>query len=56
MFERPTHYEVEITKSGNYKLEVWGAQGGTATGKRGGYGSYSVGVANLKQEQHYIYM
>ena len=48
VFERPTHYEVEITKTGNYKLEAWGAQGGTATGKRGGYGSYSVGVANLK--------
>ena len=48
VFERPTHYTVNITKTGNYKLEVWGAQGGTATGKRGGYGSYSVGVANLK--------
>ena len=48
VFEKPTHYTVNITKTGNYKLEVWGAQGGTATGKRGGYGSYSVGVANLK--------
>ena len=48
VFERPTQYTVNITKTGNYKLEVWGAQGGTTTGKRGGYGSYSVGVANLK--------
>ena len=50
VFERPTQYTVNITKTGNYKLEVWGAQGGNAnTGTyRGGYGSYSVGVANLK--------
>ena len=49
VFEKPTHYTVNITKTGNYKLEVWGAQGGYAsTGTyRGGYGSYSVGVAKL---------
>ena len=50
VFEKPTHYTVNITKTRNYKLEVWGAQGGQTktTIYRGGYGGYSVGVANLK--------
>ena len=48
VFEKPTHYEVEITKSGYYNLEAWGAQGGTTTGKRGGFGSYTEGVAYLE--------
>jgi prepilin-type N-terminal cleavage/methylation domain-containing protein len=33
--------------SGRYKLEVWGAQGGSTTYYRGGYGGYSSGVINL---------
>ena len=33
--------------TGKYKLEVWGAQGGTANNYRGGYGSYSTGEINL---------
>ena len=37
-----------LQKAGHYKLEVWGAQGGTAThsgvSKQGGYGGYSNGV------------
>ena len=34
--------------AGTYKLEVWGAQGGTATNNtNGGYGGYSVGTINL---------
>ena len=36
-----------VITSGTYKLEVWGAQGGTANGRRGGYGSYSVGNFSL---------
>lgn len=41
-------------KDGVYKLEVWGAQGGTAddgenTTASGGYGSYSVGEVELHQ-------
>ena len=39
------------TKSGLYRLEVWGAQGGNATcnsgGTAGGYGGYSVGTIRL---------
>ena len=44
--------------TGVYKLEVWGAQGGTAKGNkvdqsisefRGGYGGYSVGNINLNE-------
>lgn len=38
--------------AGNYKLETWGAQGGTATNGTstyiGGYGGYSVGTISLK--------
>ena len=34
---------------GYYKLEVWGAQGGTVTGYRGGYGGYSSGAVALKK-------
>ena len=38
---------------GNYKLEVWGAQGGQAQGDHqwmayGGRGGYATGVVNLK--------
>ncbi len=35
--------------SGTYKLETWGAQGGSHTvEKHGGYGGYSLGTINLK--------
>ena len=34
---------------GYYKLEVWGAQGGTVTSYRGGYGGYSSGAVALKK-------
>ena len=41
--------------SGYYKLEVWGAQGGTANGYSGGYGGYSTGLVFLtKGEILYI--
>lgn len=50
-------------EAGYYKLEVWGAQGGDATGGtgiyggRGGVGSYSVGLTHLKaNEKLYIYV
>ena len=35
------------SKSGYYELEVWGAQGGSVTGYRGGYGGYSDGIVYL---------
>nr|MCR4580971.1 hypothetical protein [Bacilli bacterium] len=42
--------------TGTYTLEVWGAQGGTATSSyRGGYGSYSVANVDLQSgEKIYI--
>ena len=47
--------EFTAPHNGNYKLEVWGAQGGTANGNRGGYGGYSVGTINLsKNDKLYI--
>lgn len=46
-------------KTGNYKLEVWGAQGGSfeyeGTDYLGGYGGYSTGIINLnKNEKIYL--
>ena len=43
-----------VMNDGYYKLEVWGAQGGGATGTNGstrvgGYGSYSKGVSQFKE-------
>lgn len=37
---------LEIVRSGYYKLEVWGAQGGSST-ITGGYGGYSSGYVRL---------
>lgn len=38
-------------KTGRYKLEVWGAQGGNCKFKRGGYGSYAVVETTLYSDQ-----
>ena len=38
-----------VPYTGTYKLEVWGAQGGSATSKPGGYGGYSVGNVILQK-------
>ena len=35
--------------SGTYKLETWGAQGGSRNGYKGGYGGYSYGNIILKR-------
>lgn len=38
--------------SGNYKLEVWGAQGGDINSTyRGGYGGYSTGIIHLNSNE-----
>ncbi len=37
--------------SGKYKLEVWGASGGTMVEGTAGYGGYAVGEINLTQNQ-----
>lgn len=49
-----TEEEYVITASGDYKLEVWGAQGGTTTSNQstiasGGYGGYSKGEIALSE-------
>ena len=36
---------------GTYKLEVWGAQGGNASGYSGGYGGYAKGTISLTRNQ-----
>lgn len=42
-----------VPNTGDYKLEVWGAQGATydSTSSYGGYGGYSVGVVSLEKGQ-----
>lgn len=41
---------------GTYKLEVWGAEGGTAINNYGGYGGYSVGTLTLTDESTVLYI
>ena len=36
--------------SGTYKLETWGAQGGSGNNEPGGYGGYSEGIVTLMQD------
>lgn len=38
-----------VPKSGHYKLEVWGAQGGSSGSRHGGYGGYSTGEIDLAE-------
>ena len=40
-----------VPVSGTYKLETWGAQGGSSYLTVGGYGGYSKGIINLKKNQ-----
>ena len=57
--------DFQIPCNGEYKIELWGAQGGTARGDysgtdliaRGGYGSYTEGVISLKSKKNlYVYV
>ncbi|MBP3920010.1 MAG: prepilin-type N-terminal cleavage/methylation domain-containing protein [Bacilli bacterium] len=50
--------EFNAPYSGYYKLEVWGAQGGSYDNQYiGGYGGYSTGVVNLdKNQKIYIHV
>ena len=44
--------EFIVPYDGDYTIEVWGAQGGSAnTTYSGGYGGYSTGTIHLKQNQ-----
>lgn len=46
-----------VPTTGTYKLEVWGAQGGTASSYAGGQGGYSYGYKNLTSgDVIYIYV
>ncbi len=48
------YYTFTAPISGTYKLEAWGAQGG---GANGGYGGYSAGKINLKNDDVlYVYV
>ena len=40
----------DVPCDGNYKLETWGAQGGSEVGN-GGYGGYAVGIINTTKNQ-----
>lgn len=42
-----SYYIVNIPTTGRYKLEVWGAQGGSYSSYSGGYGGYSSGIINI---------
>jgi len=58
-YSTPSGYStLTVPITGNYKLEVWGAQGGTINSTYpGGYGGYSTGEINLiKNETLYIYV
>lgn len=52
------YYTFTAPIAGNYKLETWGAQGGSASSTYfGGYGGYSVGTISLsKGEMLYVYV
>ena len=53
------YYTYTAAKSGTYKLETWGAQGGYGkpNGNRGGFGGYSVGNIKLTTgDKIYIYV
>ena len=41
--------EFKISNSGFYRLEVWGAQGGSTESVQGGYGGYSIGTIKLSK-------
>ena len=51
--------KVLITKPGDYRLEAWGAQGGSVSKNNnvynGGYGAYSVGIVNIPYVR-YLYL
>ena len=52
-----TYKIVEIQKDGYYRLEAWGAQGGSASSGRGGFGGYTTGLKYLtKGTKLYVYV
>lgn len=52
-FQNFTYYKVTVPTSGQYKFEVWGAQGGCS----GGAGGYSTGLVQLNSgDTLYVYV
>ncbi len=50
-YTEPKEHTYTVPSTGNYKLETWGAQGGSANSTYiGGYGGYSVGNVNLSKD------
>ena len=50
-------YEYNITSTGVYRIEAWGAQGGDDANSVGGKGGYSSGYINLVEDDKlYIYV
>ena len=40
------------SQNGSYKIELWGASGGTVTNYSGGSGGYAVGIVDLLQDEN----
>ena len=56
-FEYTGNVQTRILQPGRYKLECWGAQGGSYNEYLGGAGGYSHGILNITQTtQLYIYV
>ena len=52
-----TYQLFEVEKTGEYKIELWGARGGTPPSVSGGYGAYTSGIITLnKGEKFYVYV
>ena len=45
-----TEQEFTVPQTGTYKIETWGAQGGSYNDIKGGYGGYSVGLIRFNAE------
>jgi len=56
-YEEDTYKEYNVIKDGYYKIELWGAQGGSQNGILGGNGSYTSGEIYLEEgEKLYFYI
>ena len=57
-FDEPKEYTFKAPEMGNYKIELWGAQGGSFSDEvQGGKGAYTSGIINLqKNTTIYIYV
>ena len=52
-----SYYAYEVPTTGTYKIELWGAQGGSIDGTEGGGGAYTSGNINLTAgEKLYFYV